>query len=389
MNIADSSGKVVVLRGFNLGGGFVMEPWLTGMKLDHPPANLPKIKDDKTLWDVLTKRFGPAKSAELQPVWRVAWANGEDIKQLAELGANVARIPFWYAVIEDPRRPGELNPGGVKLLDDLVDACAAHHVYAILDMHGAPGGQSKEDHTGEAGRNELFNSPPLQARTAKLWSNLARHFRDRPEVAGYNLLNEPMGAPNGAAVLELHDRLYRAVRQSDVRHIILIEDGYKGESAFPPRPSALGWQNVVFSFHHYKWDAKGIEDQRRSIADDLPKLRQRQQKWNVPIYIGEFSTVTAKQGGIPALAEYFAAFNSFGWSWTPWTWKQISTGGTRGNVWSIYSNEKAWDAADPYTDSFDTLLEKFKRYDLSNLQPQEEYVAAFKAAVKDARPAAR
>jgi len=30
------------------------------------------------------------------------------------------------------------------MLDDLVDACAAHRVYAILDLHGAPGCQSKD-----------------------------------------------------------------------------------------------------------------------------------------------------------------------------------------------------------------------------------------------------
>jgi aryl-phospho-beta-D-glucosidase BglC (GH1 family) len=379
-DIVDATGKVVVLRGFNFGGALVMEPWLANLDLNPGATGLPPIKDDKGLWEVISQRFGPEKTAELQRTWRTAWANESDIARLAALGANVVRIPFWYPVVEDPKKPGELRPDGIKVLDELVDACAAHRVYAILDLHGAPGAQSKEDHTGEAGRNEFFRSPDLQARTARLWTNLARHFRDRPEVAGYDLLNEPMGAPDAAVVLAVHDRLYKAVRAADDRHIVIIEDGYKGDAAFPPNPAAKGWRNVCFSKHHYKWDAKGIDDHRRAIAQDLPKLRQQQQKWNVPLYIGEFSTVTEKGGGIPAMAEYFAAFNKYGWSWTPWTWKQVG-GPTRNNTWSPYSNDKSWDRANPYTDSFETLMTKFANYDVSKLAPQEAYLKAFKEAV--------
>src|SRR4051812_29333737 len=161
MDIVDASGKVVVLRGFNLGGALVMEPWLANLDLKPGATGLPPIKDDKGLWDVLGQRFGQEKAAELQRAWRTAWANESDIARMVELGGNVVRIPFWYPVVEDPKKPGELRPDGVKVLDDLVAACAAYRLYAILDLHGAPGGQSKEDHTGEVGRNEFFRNPDL------------------------------------------------------------------------------------------------------------------------------------------------------------------------------------------------------------------------------------
>ena len=380
-DLVDTSGKVVVLRGFNLGGAFVMETWLAALDLNAGSTGLAPIRDDKSLWDVLASRFGPEKASELQRAWRVAWASPQDIRRLCEAGANVVRIPFWYRNIEDPAHPGKLLPEGIKLLDELVDACAANRVYAILDLHGAPGGQSDKDHTGEIDRNELYRSPPLQSRTAILWAALATHYRDRPEVAGYDLLNEPMGAPDGAAIVGLHDKLYKAIRRVDARHVIIMEDGYKGDAAFAA-PGKRGWSNVCFSRHIYNFNAGSIEDHRRTIATDLPKLRKQQVIWNVPVFIGEFSTITEKQGGIPGLEEYFAAFNKYGWSWTPWTYKQIDANGGLHTVWGLYSNRDRWDRANPYTDSYAALLAKFARYDTSNLEPRRDYLDAFTAAAK-------
>jgi len=37
--------------------------------------------------------------------------------------------------------------------------------------------------------------------TAELWAAIATHYRDRPEVAGYDLLNEPMGAPDNSTLM--------------------------------------------------------------------------------------------------------------------------------------------------------------------------------------------
>ena len=381
VDLVDFSGKAVVLRGFNLGGAFVMETWMTALDLNPGSTGLPQIGDDNSLWDVLTKRFGPEKSWQLERTWRIAWANPADIKRLADSGANAVRIPFWYRNVEDPAHPGKLWPDGLKLLDDLVDACAAHHVYAILDLHGAPGGQSAEHHTGQTGRNELFGSPQLQVRTATLWAALAMHYRDRPEVAGYDLLNEPMGAPSAAAIVALHDKLYKSIRRVDARHVIFMEDGYKGDAVFPV-PAKIGWSNVGYSRHIYRFKATSIEEHHKAIVEDLPKLRKLQIRLNVPIFIGEFSTITEQQGGVPGLAEYFAAFNKYGWSWTPWTYKQIDANSGQHVIWGLYSNRNRWDRANPYTDSFEALAEKFAKYDTSNLEARPDYLKAFTAATR-------
>ena len=89
---------------------------------------------------------------------------------------------------------------------------------------------------------------------------MARRYRDRPEVAGYDLLNEPMGAADVKTLYAVQTRLYRAVREVDLRHVIIIEDGYTGLDHMPV-PAAAGWKNVMASCHHYAFNSKSEADQ--------------------------------------------------------------------------------------------------------------------------------
>lgn len=380
-DLVDAAGRPVMLRGFNAGGAFLVELWLAAFDLEGRDAGLPEVRDEKSLWDALEQRFGRAKMEKLRRAWRAAWFNEADVGRLARLGCNAVRIPFWYRLLEEDEHPGELLPEGTQALDRILAACEREGVYAILDLHGAPGGQSKEDHTGERDRNEFFGSPALQARTARLWAAVARRYHDHPEVAGYDLLNEPTGAPDPAALIGVHDALYRAVRAADPRHVVIVEDGYKGWDALPD-PQRFGWQNVCYSIHHYRFDAKSAADHARAIAEDLPRWRQRQQERGVPLYIGEFSTITEAQGGGRAMADYFAAFQRSGWSWTAWTYKQIDAVDGRKSLWGLYTNTTPWDRPNPYRDSFETLTAKFRNYDTGRLTLQGGYGEAVRGGCR-------
>ena len=378
LDLVDSAGHKVVLQGFNLGGAFTVEIWQSAFNNDRSGTEFPNIRDEKTLWDVLTRRFGAKKTEQLRHTWRIAWANGKDVERLAALGCNVVRIPFWHRLLEDDADSVRFLPEGVKLLDNLVDACAANHVYAILDLHGAPGCQSKDHHSGEVDRNELWNSEKNRQRTAALWAAIARHYRDRPEVAGYDLLNEPMGAPDSKALIAVHDQILQAIRRVDRRHVIFVEDGYKGWSAFPSDPRRMGWTNVCYSLHHYRFDAKTPQTHYQSIRDELPKWRKQQEQCQVPLLIGEFSTIGKAAGAEQTMLAYFQAFNAYGWSWAAWEYKKLSDRDGRENIWGLYTNARPWDRPNPYKDSFDELQAKFAKYDTSNLVLQEGYAEAVK-----------
>jgi hypothetical protein len=359
----------------NLGGAYEVEPWMSSMNLSSPPAGFPQIQDEVTLWTVLTQRFGAQQTQQLQQTWRTSWLSPSDIAGLAAMGVTVIRVPFFYQMIQDDANPGRLIPAGVALLDSVVAACANAGIYAILDLHGAPGGQSSSFTTGQAGLNQLFSSVQYQQQTIQLWGLLAAHYRDRPEVAGYDLINEPLGAPDGPTLVNLYSRIYSAIRAVDPRHIVFMEDGYKGLSIFP-NPLHSGWANVCYSHHVYHLSAVNEGDFLSDITTIFPMYRLELATLDAPLYIGEFSaeaTLMSRSQALSLFPLYTDSFNKLGWSWTPWTFKIANPVGGNLNIWGLYTNQLPWDPANPCSDSFATLMQKVGGYATSNLQVQTDF----------------
>lgn len=378
-NIVDSTGKTVVLRGINAGGAFEVETWMSALNLS---SGSPPINDEATLWQVLTQRFGSSQTQELQHMWRTSWFEPSDIAILASLGMNVVRIPFFYQLLQDDANPGQLVPEGVALLNALLDACAQNGVYAILDMHGAPGGQSNNFTTGQAGLNQLFSNSAYQQQTIQLWAMIAAYYQNRSEIAGYDLINEPTSA-EVPQLIDLHNRIYQAIRAVDQRHIIIMEDGYKGFDAFPD-PKQMGWTNVCYSMHIYHLLALSTDAFQQDIDATFPQYQKQQQAINAPLYIGETNTegeFISRDDALTALPWYFNSFNQYGWSWTPWTYKMVLAADGTSKVWGLYTNDSPWNEADPYNDSFADLQTKFGNYSTANLQIQSDLKAEVIAAL--------
>lgn len=370
---------MVVLRGMNMGGPFLFERWESAFNTSRSPEmqKLPDLKDERSLWQILAARFGRHKMEQLRYTWRTSWLTPNDIHRIAALGLNCIRLPFWYRLLESDRKPDRLRKGGLRLLDRVLAACRKYGVYVILDLHGAPGGQAPGQYTGEAGRNQLFKSLEFKEQTINLWRMIARHYRSHSEIAGYDLLNEPMGAPTGEALIGLYSRIYQAIRSVDQHHIIFMEDGYRGPRIFPD-PGKMGWQNVAYSTHIYRFGATSPAAITSIINDWLPAWRARQIGWRVPIFIGEFSTINNRQGGVSSMRALFAAFNRYGWSWTPWNYKEVDATDGRRSIWGLYTNDHPWNEPDPYTDSFRELKRKFAKYRTRNLAVQSDYAAALR-----------
>src|SRR6185369_16733231 len=132
-------------------------------------------------------------------------------------------------------------------------------IYVILDMHGAPGGQTGQNIDDSANdQPELFQQQKYQDRLVDLWVSLAKRYKDEPTVAGYDLLNEPLPERTGAAakykhlVEPLYQRITKAIRAVDAKHMIILEgvDWANDWSIFTGPFDA----NLVYQFHYYCWD---------------------------------------------------------------------------------------------------------------------------------------
>lgn len=88
--LVNGKGETVLLRGVNLGGWLIQESWMCPVNgEDRKWANLDTL-------ELLESRFTDEQVQTLLDTYQDNWITESDIKNIAELGCNVVRVPFWY-----------------------------------------------------------------------------------------------------------------------------------------------------------------------------------------------------------------------------------------------------------------------------------------------------
>lgn len=116
------------VRGVNLGGWLVLEPWITPSLFDEAGD---EAVDEYTLTEVLGAEEAAARLSEH---WNT-FITEEDFALIAEAGLNYVRIPvgYWAAAPLD----GEPYVSGqLEHLDNAVAWARAHNLKVIVDLHG-------------------------------------------------------------------------------------------------------------------------------------------------------------------------------------------------------------------------------------------------------------
>ncbi len=362
MAIVNEQGTPVHLRGCNAGGWLLIEPWMIGLD-----ENLP-LQSEKELWDLLTDRFGEAASRELMKTYRDNFFTEDDVRRIAESGMNCIRLPIWWRVASDPAYEG------LDYIDRFVEWCERHGLYAILDLHGAPGTQSdKAVIMGEPADSGLWADPKFKKQSVDWWRTIAQRYKDRPAVAGYDLLNEAFTAPFDDMV-RLYDEMYKAIRETGSRQIIIMEDGLIGFHRLP-HPSGMGWENVAYSFHYYPQNG---EEAFAAPGRILPTFNRSALSYGVPCYVGEFNTILHDRGGVETFLRYREVFDYYGWPWTFWNWKRIEY--SRDVLWGITGYYDSAPSFDPYKDSEEALHSAFEAMNSRHSQENSLLRAAVMAS---------
>ncbi len=330
-----ADGKPLVLRGCNLGCWLLFEPWMQAWK--YP--------DQYSVEQIFKKRFGATAEHRLMQNYRANFIRNRDFKLIRTFHFNVVRVPFNYQLLEHTTPPYAMRRHAFYWLDRAVNLAAKNHMYAILDLHAAPGRQSIDGPTGRIKRDKLWSSNVDQQRTINLWRAIALHFRGNPAVAAYDLLNEPYGnfhqnmAPQ---LLALMPRIYRAVRAVDHRHIMLMPNLLSGSVRFWGSPASHGWKQVAYTSHFYPGlfgDQPGLGTMAWFIQRRVPSMESFLKSAKVPFYVGEFNVVLNQSGGPAMMRKDYDTFASHGWAATMWSYKLIKPqGGATDNSWYMVSN---------------------------------------------------
>lgn len=381
--IRDAKDRVVFLRGVNLGGWLVIEPWMS------PVDSSGTIKCDHSVRETLAKRFGAETAESLIQTYQEHWITAGDLDKIASHGMTVIRVPFWYRNVQT--EDGAWIPGGLKRLDWVISEAWKRGIYTIIDFHGVPGGQTKGESTGrKREKAEFWNNPAHLMRTAAIWRKVAEQYQGNPAVAAYDLINEPADAPSLGELWSAYDLLYREIRKVDPDHIITVEGCASGRIGDQhvhwgwdalPHPDLFGWKNVLYQMHHYEWDWKSGEKQIRSIDHQVSEWNKRR-NLGVPAFMGEFNPMGLESAWNHALKEYSAS----GMHWAFWSYK--ANHGTGSNSWGLYNPVKK-DAPNLLTDDAATIRAKWRALDTDTsyaLNPMLD--RALKGVLKPKTPAA-
>lgn len=344
--IVNEKGENVVLKGVNLGNWLLWETWM---------GIVPEYTKDWSYFDtidLLVERFGEEQATEIIKTYEDNFITENDIAQIEKLGFNCVRVPFWYRnfMTEDLEWLSENHDDnrGFQKLDWLIKTCEKYGIYVMLDLHGAPGGQSKNHCTGKAGRNELYENEEMMNATVELWCAIANRYKDNKTVCAYDLLNEPQNnsgyegdysweAESEEAVSrtnKAYDILYKAIREIDKNHIISFEGVWS--TTVLPNPKDMGYENMLYQLHLYDKD-KGM------IKYRVKELKTARKDWGVAVIVGEYNN-----GDFEYYAQKLYDKNDI--SRVKWTYKTFNVG----EQWGIFNKDV--DRIDIKTASYEEII---------------------------------
>ncbi|KAG8533611.1 uncharacterized protein KY384_001351 [Bacidia gigantensis] len=272
------------VRGVNLGGWFVLEPWIT--------PSLFNLGDDVVDEYTFSAKLGKDQAySKLSDHWNT-WITQADFNAIASAGLNHVRIPIGYWAVApingDPYVQGQLN-----VLDQAINWARGAGLKVLIDLHGAPGSQNGFDNSGKYGTIGWQQGDTVQ-KTLDAINGLASRYKGATDtVTSIQLLNEPLGSSLSLdGIKTFYDSGYKTVTQNSQDFATTIHDAFQDFQQYwngQFTPSA-GYQNVILDTHQYQIFSpsevsRSPSDHVKAACDLGPKLASTD-KWTI---VGEWT----------------------------------------------------------------------------------------------------
>ncbi|KAJ8084516.1 hypothetical protein AAF712_004336 [Marasmius tenuissimus] len=262
------------VRGVNVGGWLLLEPFITPSLFDNTGDN--SLVDEYTYGEYASAH--PEAKDALKNHWDT-FITEEDFAQIAAAGLNHVRIPIGYWAFK-PLPEAPFISGQLPYLRKAVGWARNHGLKVIVDLHGAPGSQNGFDNSGQK-----MDSPQWQSKqsnidlTEEVVKMIVQEFGGDSTVPTIAPLNEPAGY-RGADLLNATRQYWldtydiirypdgKGLFASESNTLVLIHDAFQGVgywNGFMPSPE---YQNYGLDKHIYQIFS---DDENR--RDDTEHLR--------------------------------------------------------------------------------------------------------------------
>lgn len=293
------------------------------------------------------------------------------IQEMKNWGANLLRIQIFPTkwAIDKKQDIWSALPSYLDIIQSSVDQAANLGMRVVIDLHEPPilkGGT----HTDASYwlSDEFWKRTDLLSSFTKMWTEIAERFKDpkyNNVIYGYDIYNEPVHIKSGTENKipyvwreEMAQPIVDVIRKIDSDVWIIYEPGPWGNTdgfrTFDNKPlKPLNDKKVIYSIHYYtphthfthvgltehnnpdKYTREqalkainktypGVIDSsnkmwnKQALLETLQPVIDFQKKYNVPIYVGEFSVITwlPVQSSTNWLKDVISLFEELKWSWS-------------------------------------------------------------------------
>ncbi len=387
--LVNEEGQEILLRGMGVGNWLNPEGFLFGGSVfgaDMGGYHRATAFDrGRTMDRLITELCGAAYQKQFWKKWVENYFGEADIAAMKRQGFNSVRFPLDARFILKEEPGYVFDEEHLQLLDAYIDLCEKHGLYVIIDLHAACSGQSGVScDDGVDNVPHLFLDEEGAERTIRVWETLAKRWKDRWIIAGYDLLNEPIAMPMwDHLVPELkafYDRLVAAIRAIDERHILFLQGNrFAGRvDIFDHNydPYANNWAICTHCYETFP-----------DLALFGPILAKREEL-NVPVWMGECggSSPGDSAVGNAWMAAFFEALMEYHISYNIWVAKAIEGADAAATFTFAPPKEAPWKqlvaycneggAKPSYAKAMETLDELLENIRLKNCTERTDRVAA-------------
>jgi hypothetical protein len=285
-----------------------------------------------------------------------------DYEKLSQLGGNHVRwgISFnWYKDNRD---------NFFEVLDQHIVWARKYNVWLVPLLFTFP----DDCYEGYTYQCPYWSDVRLQQEVLDFWVDVARHYRDEPVIAGYDILNEPTPGPTGLSTwFALAQEIRDAISQVDPHHLVFIEFDSSGKTL----PLFEG-NNIVYSTHIYSplaithaegptnltypglvpdnnsltwWDKESMAGGNQISTNLKTKYGiEWAEKYDLPLYVGEFGTRAWVDGSLKYLDDIFDLLNSWNLHYAHFVW--------RANTYEGFGIYPAKDSLLPWSEDREALI---------------------------------
>lgn len=254
------------------------------------------------------------------------------------MGLNAVRVPFGYWLVLGPSNGDPYEGPAIEWVDRAVHWAAEAGLQVLLDLHGAPGGESADAPCGRRQRptSRWHFSHWRTEESLRALEVLALRYKDCEHVTGIAVCNEPSNEIPSLELAQYYDKAMDTVRLAGmpanrVAVVLPVFQRSVPEFAETWRSVTCGrHENICFDVHYYHcfgdyFHGLSLAKQLRAVAENEEELRR------FPCVVGEWSLALGRAATFGSVQEreamiifcqaQRAAYEQASHGWFFWTWK--------------------------------------------------------------------